>query len=154
MKNFKEGDQVEMTAATKKSFDTIFTTGTVTRVEGNFIFVKRDGYKGHENTKWDVKKWEKSWPRKTFVEKSRRNEICRSFETVNEKQLKLGYFKILKETAVNYVKLDISMDDKLKVILLDYANLKISDNELENLLIEWAIVDLMTKFVDAAKRKV
>lgn len=135
MKNFKEGDQVEMTEATKKSFDTSFTTGTVTRVEGNFIFVKRDGYKGHENTKWDVKKWEKSWPREKFVEKSK-------------KQVELG-FKILKETHVDYVKLDISMDDRLKVILLDYANLEMTDNELENLLIEWSIVDLMTKFVDA-----
>ncbi len=53
--------------------------------------------------------------------------------------------KILKETPVGYVKLDIEMSALLQQFLIRYAEDNMNKEAKENLLIEWAFTELLKK---------
>lgn len=53
--------------------------------------------------------------------------------------------KIIKETPVGYVKLDIEMNSTLRQYLIRFAEQCMKKEAKENLLIEWAFVDLLKK---------
>ena len=67
---------------------------------------------------------------------------------LNEKLLILEdemSMKILKETPVEYVKLDVNMSLPLQEFLIRYAEKNIKKEIKENLLLEWAFVDILKK---------
>jgi len=57
----KVGDRVKLTKDTIRVLNTNFTTGVVIEmpVDAFLIRVKRDGYRGHENTVWHKSWWRK-----------------------------------------------------------------------------------------------
>ena len=54
-----------------------------------------------------------------------------------------GYFKILKETPVKYVELEVSMDNGLEKTLLRYARDNIPARIMEEFLIQWAVIAML-----------
>ena len=177
----KKGDKVEMVGSLLVDYPTKFTTGVVLgfgvdRIGYEYVCVKRDGYRGHESTHWPKDAWRKAkeWyittddckkddckknssSAKSFVFPTP-NDLpysCTKIKKVSDDKLKKSkmFFKILKETPVSYVKLDISMDDELKQLLCDYADINISDEKRENLLVEWAIIDIIEKSLIDLKRE-
>jgi hypothetical protein len=53
--------------------------------------------------------------------------------------------KILKETPVKYIKLDVDMSLPLQQLLIRYAEENIKKEIKESLLIEWAFTDILKK---------
>lgn len=53
--------------------------------------------------------------------------------------------KIIKETPVEYIKLDVEMSLPLQNLLLQYAEENIKKEIKESLLIEWAFADIIKK---------
>ena len=62
--------------------------------------------------------------------------------------------KIIKETPVNYIKLDIEMNPKLQHFLVQYAEQFMKKEEKEDLLIEWAFVNLLKRFTENENDKI
>ena len=54
--------------------------------------------------------------------------------------------KILKETNVPYVNLELDMDDKTRELLIQYAKNNILKDE--DALLNWAFTDALKNFVD------
>ena len=49
------------------------------------------------------------------------------------------------------VDFQVEMEDRERVILFDYARDTITEEEYENMMINWGIVDILQKQVDALK---
>jgi hypothetical protein len=56
--------------------------------------------------------------------------------------------KIVKETPVGYVKLDIEMSPTLHHYLIRYAEQFMKKEEKEDLLVEWAFVNLLKRHIE------
>ena len=63
------------------------------------------------------------------------------------------FFKILKETPAKYVKMDLDINSTLKKYLLDYAEAMIPVKKKEELLIEWALNEILENSIEDDKRK-
>jgi hypothetical protein len=61
--------------------------------------------------------------------------------------------KILKETFVKYVKLDVEMSPVLQQFLIRYAEKNMEKEVKENQLIEWAFVDILAKRIKEIQTK-
>jgi hypothetical protein len=61
--------------------------------------------------------------------------------------------KILKETPLEQVKLDIDMTDAEHKMLLDYGRHKMTVEQLDDLIIEWAFVDIIKNTIDSIEEQ-
>lgn len=61
--------------------------------------------------------------------------------------------KIVKETFVKYVKLDLEMSPVLQQFLIRHAEENMGKEVKQNLLIEWAFVDILTNRIKEIQNK-
>ena len=61
--------------------------------------------------------------------------------------------KILKETPLEQVKLDVDMTDAEHNMLLNYGRSKMTLEQLDDLIIEWAFVDIIKNTIDSIKER-
>ncbi len=59
--------------------------------------------------------------------------------------------KILSETPVDYVNMEVDLTEKERSTFLEYARNSMDVEEIDELLIEWAIVDILKKSVEEHK---
>lgn len=64
------------------------------------------------------------------------------------------FIKILKETPVVYVKLELDMSSLLQQFLIQYAEDNMKKEIKDSLLIDWAFADLLKKFTENENAKI
>jgi hypothetical protein len=61
-------------------------------------------------------------------------------------------FKIVGESTEEVVNLDVEMDNSLVGLLIDYTNANITKKESDQLLLNWAVTDILKKQTKKEKR--
>jgi len=72
---------------------------------------------------------------------------------MKRKKEELGSFKILSEKEEQWVRMDVEMDESLTKMLVIYAKEKMSEKELDALLINWSFNYILKKLLKLLEEK-
>jgi hypothetical protein len=72
---------------------------------------------------------------------------------MKRKKEELGSFKILSEKEEQWVRMDVEIDESLTKMLVIYAKEKMSEKELDALLINWSFNYILKKLLKLLEEK-